>query len=213
MFWIQIMTDVPSVLICVQTIYKGQLQPKWQQVAASTERNKGKIISDSKLWHTAWCPWAYHFIFISKFWFNQRNDCQLRCFNSLPASGYFCRLLKPLQTVWIQIRTDRMSVLIWTQTVWHSDSVPKRIFFYKSQFWKVGRRQKKWKITQNAKSLASNKRNWKKDSFSAKDKAFYPLKRLQKKNASNNVVCFIRLLHIITNIITDVRVEANNVDL
>ena len=32
------------------------------------------------------------------------------------------------QTVWIQIRTDRMSVLISIQMVWYSDSVPARTF-------------------------------------------------------------------------------------
>ena len=37
----------------------------------------------------------------------------------------------PLQTVWTQIRTDRMPVLIWIQTVWHSDNVPERLNFEK----------------------------------------------------------------------------------
>ena len=32
------------------------------------------------------------------------------------------------QNVWTQILTNRMSVLIWVQTVWNSDSVPARIF-------------------------------------------------------------------------------------
>ena len=41
----------------------------------------------------------------------------------------------PLQTVWTQIKTDRMSVLIWIETVWHSDSVIKRTF-WKCLFWK-----------------------------------------------------------------------------
>ena len=45
------------------------------------------------------------------------------------ASGHFCRLLKPLQTVWIQIRTNRMSVMIWIQSFWHSASVPERTFW------------------------------------------------------------------------------------
>ena len=31
---------------------------------------------------------------------------------------------KPLQTVWIQIRPDNMSGLIWIQTFWHSDGIP-----------------------------------------------------------------------------------------
>ena len=37
-------------------------------------------------------------------------------------------LMGPLQTVWTQIRTDKMSVLIWIQTVCNSDSVPESIF-------------------------------------------------------------------------------------
>ena len=44
-------------------------------------------------------------------------------FNTFLGSGDFWRLLlswKPLQTIWTQIRTDRTSVLIWVQTVWHS---------------------------------------------------------------------------------------------
>ena len=41
----------------------------------------------------------------------------------------------PLQTVWTQIRTDRVLVLIWIQTVWHSDGILERIF-RKSWFWK-----------------------------------------------------------------------------
>ena len=43
-----------------------------------------------------------------------------------------------------------MSVLIWIQTVWHSDSVPERIF-WKSLFWKSQQTTtKSWKITQHA---------------------------------------------------------------
>ena len=38
---------------------------------------------------------------------------------------------QPLQVVWTQIRTDIMSVLIWIQTVWHSDSVPEKKWFWK----------------------------------------------------------------------------------
>ena len=34
-----------------------------------------------------------------------------------------------LQTVWTQICTNRMWVPIWIQTIWHSDSVPERIFW------------------------------------------------------------------------------------
>ena len=32
---------------------------------------------------------------------------------------------KRLQTVWIQIRPDMLSGLIWIQTVWHSDVIPE----------------------------------------------------------------------------------------
>ena len=35
---------------------------------------------------------------------------------------------KYLQTVWTQIRTDKTSVLIWGQTIWHSDKVPEITF-------------------------------------------------------------------------------------
>ena len=40
----------------------------------------------------------------------------------------FAVCLKPLQAIWIQIKTDRTSVLIWIQTEWHSNSVSERIF-------------------------------------------------------------------------------------
>ena len=32
------------------------------------------------------------------------------------------------KSVWTQIRPDKMSGLIWIQTVWHSDGIPKRAF-------------------------------------------------------------------------------------
>ena len=35
---------------------------------------------------------------------------------------------KLLQTFWTQIRSDKMSDLIWIQTVWHSDDIHERIF-------------------------------------------------------------------------------------
>ena len=48
-----------------------------------------------------------------------------------------------LQTVWTQIRPDDgTSGLIWFQTVWHSDGIPKRIF-QKSWFWKKSADKKK----------------------------------------------------------------------
>ena len=48
--------------------------------------------------------------------------------NSFLASGNFCLLVKRLQTVWTQFRIDKMLVLMWIQTVWHSVSLPKRTF-------------------------------------------------------------------------------------
>ena len=40
-----------------------------------------------------------------------------------------------LQTVWIQIRPDKTSALIWIQAVWHSDGIPERFFWNKNWFW------------------------------------------------------------------------------
>ena len=40
-----------------------------------------------------------------------------------------CRLLIPWQTIWTQIKTNTKSVLIWIQTVFHSESVDERFFF------------------------------------------------------------------------------------
>ena len=42
-----------------------------------------------------------------------------------------------------QIRTDKMSVLIWIQTVWHYNSVPEFLFLKKLNLKKVSRRQQK----------------------------------------------------------------------
>ena len=69
------------------------------------------------------------------------------------------------QTVWTQIKPDRQSVLIWIlkskksvliwiQTVWHSDSVPERIF-WKRLILKKSQQMttKAWKITQHAKKV------------------------------------------------------------
>ena len=63
--------------------------------------------------------------------------------NSLPTS-VVCWL--PLQTVWTQIRPDKMSGLIWMQTVWHSDGIPERIF-RKMCFWKQSADDKNTKLT------------------------------------------------------------------
>ena len=65
--------------------------------------------------------------------------------SNLPSSD-FCRLLINLQTVWTQIRTDRMSVLICIQT----DCVPE-IIFLKVNFLKVKQTTTKARnITQHA---------------------------------------------------------------
>ena len=48
--------------------------------------------------------------------------------NSLPTGFLFWW---PFQTAYIQIRPDKMSGLIWIQTVWHSDGISE-IFFPKS---------------------------------------------------------------------------------
>ena len=88
--------------------------------------------------------------------------CKLTPYNSFPAGGDFCRLLITLakgykkyiflisrKNGWaLSYSTDlcqrtqihKMLVLIWIQTVWHSDGVPER-FFWKSSFWKVSRQQ------------------------------------------------------------------------
>ena len=56
----------------------------------------------------------------------------------------------PLQTVWTQIRPDKMLGLFWTQSVWQSDGIPKRIF-PKSWFWKKSADDKQKKnISQRA---------------------------------------------------------------
>ena len=44
---------------------------------------------------------------------------------SLPSSAV---CWKCFQTVWTQIRPDKMSGLIWIQTVWQSDGIPERFF-------------------------------------------------------------------------------------
>ena len=53
-----------------------------------------------------------------------------------------CSLVSPLQTFLTQIRPDKMSGLIWIQTVWHSDCIPERTFL-KSLFWKNQQMTKK----------------------------------------------------------------------
>ena len=62
---------------------------------------------------------------------------------------------KPLQTVWNQIRPDKMSGLIWIQTVWHFDGIPERFFLKKLIVKKKKKnpqtiKKKTCKITQHA---------------------------------------------------------------
>ena len=63
--------------------------------------------------------------------------------NTYLVCGYFCLLVKSLQTVWTQFRTDKKSVLIWVQTVWHSVSVSKRTFEIK-----IGKNGR-WEVQEN----------------------------------------------------------------
>ena len=68
-------------------------------------------------------------------------------YNSL-FTRVFC--LWPFQTVWTQIRSNKMSSLIWIQTVWHSDDTPERIPLKRWYWKKISRRHNTWKITQHA---------------------------------------------------------------
>ena len=91
--------------------------------------------------------------------------------NSFLVSGYFYRLL---QKVWTQIRPDRMSVLLWIQNVWHSDSIPELVG--KNRFGKRSAEDNKnmenypvckefrhWYLVN---SLSSTSWNWKKNQTS-----------------------------------------------
>ena len=51
---------------------------------------------------------------------------------SLPVRAVCLWLLLPIR---FQTRPDKMSGLIWSQTIWHSDGIPERIF-WKSWLWK-----------------------------------------------------------------------------
>ena len=69
-----------------------------------------------------------------------------------------------MQTVWTQIRPDRTSVLIWVQTVWHSDGI-NEIVCRKGWFWT--KNQQTTKSMQNypvrrALSLTLVLKSWKK---------------------------------------------------
>ena len=73
---------------------------------------------------------------------NILNTKVFTCYNSLHASRWFCRLpIAFLQTVWTQMKTNRMSVLIWIQTVWYSDGGPGRFIFKNLILKKVSRRK------------------------------------------------------------------------
>ena len=45
--------------------------------------------------------------------------------NSLPATVVFWL---HLQTVWAQLKLDKISGLIWNQGIWHSDGIPEGFF-------------------------------------------------------------------------------------
>ena len=54
----------------------------------------------------------------------------------------------PLQKVWLKIKIDILSVLIWIQTIWHSDIIPED-YFVKLILKKSADNKKAWKITQH----------------------------------------------------------------
>ena len=54
--------------------------------------------------------------------------CLMWCFNYFLANGDFCHLLITFANNLDADEDDKMSVLIWIQTVCHADSVPERIF-------------------------------------------------------------------------------------
>ena len=56
-----------------------------------------------------------------------------------------------MQTVWSQIRPDKVSGLIWSQTVWHPDGIPEDIFEKVNLKKKSTDNKKACKITQHAK--------------------------------------------------------------
>ena len=53
----------------------------------------------------------------------------------------FVTAISLLQTVWTQMKTNRVSVLIWIQTVWHSDGGPGWFIFKNLILKKVSRRK------------------------------------------------------------------------
>ena len=100
---------------------------------------------------------------------------------SFLASSYLYRLL---QTIWTQIRTGRMSALLWIQNVWHSDSIPE-FFEEKKMFGKRSADANKnmenypafkefrhWYLVN---SLSSTSWNWKKKIKLAEIECLLPL--------------------------------------
>ena len=65
---------------------------------------------------------------------NSRRMYCRKCGNCLLYSVVCC---KSLQTVWTQIRPDKMSGLIWIQTVRHSDDNPERVFLIGASLWYI----------------------------------------------------------------------------
>ena len=52
------------------------------------------------------------------------RSCSVLTLCSLATTFVVCWY--PLQTVWTQIRLDKMSGLIWIQTIWHADDIEKK---------------------------------------------------------------------------------------
>ena len=67
-------------------------------------------------------------------WDNILNTKVFTCYNSLHASQSFCRV--PIAFC------NRMSILIWIQTVWHTDGGPGWFIFKNLILKKVSRRKK-----------------------------------------------------------------------
>ena len=68
---------------------------------------------------------------------------QIRC--NFPDISYLSETQKNNFQFFSKQSKSKTSVLIWIQTVWHSDSVPER-FFFLSYFWKksAGNTTKAW---------------------------------------------------------------------
>ena len=96
-----------------------------------------KHICGKEVWHfsvqciksiTMWLVVLPTLILVNTDWMS------LHIFLAIAATFVICWLsLCNLQTVWTQIRTDRMSVLIWIQISWYNDIVPVEFVFWKSK--------------------------------------------------------------------------------